>query len=397
MASLRNLPELKKNVCATFLFSWFMVNVCDFLQSFCIFFFFLSRPFSHLSLNYLQSSQREMVLAKSSQRAVWLSWGRCLLAPIAPMQNPGSCSNTWVYLYMNSYVYLEIGVFRLCSTSPSLYLCILSIVHTADLSVHMRSTSTRFPFARFRLAKKLLPIALSLSLSPMDLTDSERADPNQRFPIFMTSDVLFITVFFNTQHLGAWCASVPGPSSGSTQYWPSWCCRALLSYYDGSRTHTLKVCGVWMFMTGQRKHLLAMCVGESPTKIYFKDIYRSSLPHSSFPSFNLQFRLWFLSTYVFSGSFVGHLWRFHHGCCLGSQIHSKIGVGRSNWHSELMLLYLLPWAKAVATAFGWYAYKDLHAWQVFASVLLQSCFEVWLVETITEWLDEIHLLDHLRV
>ena len=164
MASLRNLPELKKNVCATFLFSWFMVNVCDFLQSFCIFFFFLSRPFSHLSLNYLQSSQREMVLAKSSQRAVWLSWGRCLLAPIAPMQNPGSCSNTWVYLYMNSYVYLEIGVFRLCSTSPSLYLCILSIVHTADLSVHMRSTSTRFPFARFRLAKKLLPIALSLSL-----------------------------------------------------------------------------------------------------------------------------------------------------------------------------------------------------------------------------------------
>lgn len=87
----------KKIECATFLFSWIMVNVCDFLQSFCIVFSFLSRPFSHLSLNYLQS-RFEMVLAKSSQRAVWLSWGRCLLAPIAPMQNPG-CSNTWVYLY----------------------------------------------------------------------------------------------------------------------------------------------------------------------------------------------------------------------------------------------------------------------------------------------------------
>ena len=52
------------------------------------------------------------------------------------------------------YVYLKIGVFRLCSTSPSLYLCILSIVHTADLSMHMRSTLTRFRFARFRLANQ---------------------------------------------------------------------------------------------------------------------------------------------------------------------------------------------------------------------------------------------------
>ena len=263
--------------------SWIMLNVCDFL--------ILSAVFLHLSAYvfpfqvFLSRTCPSTTCRAGSkwclQRAVRLSWGRCLLAPIAPMQNPGSCNNTWVYL----------DIFRLCSTSPCLYLCILTIVHTADLSGDMRSTLNRFWFARLRLAGKLLPIALSLkwiwwTVNEQILTSdlqylwqvmaNLRANLQPKNPHWLhlsssMRDVLFITVLFITaQHLGAWCDSVPGESSGSTLYWPSWCCRALLSYYDGSRTHTLTVYD--MFMTGQRKHLLAMCVGESPTKIYFKEI-----------------------------------------------------------------------------------------------------------------------------
>ncbi len=254
----------------------------------------------------------------------------------------------------------------------------------------------------------------------MDLMDSEWADPNQRFAIFMTSDgqlacksptqepslaslkfiyawctIHYSTVLFITaQHLGAWCDSVPGESSGSTLYWPSWCCRALLSYYDGSRTHTLTVYD--MFMTGQRKHLLAMCVGESPTKIYFKEIWRSSLPHSSFPSFNLHFVFDFFRLLSFQVLLLDIFGGFI--MAVASEARSiedrSWQIELTLWVDSLMLRYLHPWSQGCRYSFR---LVRLQGFAKIASVLLQGCFGVWLVEIITEWLDGMHLLDHFRV
>lgn len=211
------------------------------------------------------------------------------------------------------YVYLKIGVFRLCSTSPSLYLCILSIFHTADLSMHMRSTSTRFRFARFRLANQWIwwTVKEQIPTSDFQYLWQVMYYSLQYFSILniLEPDVPVCLghrqAVHNIDPLGAaeHChLTTMGPE---LTLWKFVACGCLWL----GRGSTSWQC------------VLANHQQRSTSKTF--TVYRSSLPHSSFPSFNLQFRLWFLSTYVFSGSFVGHLWRFHHGCCLGSQIHRR--------------------------------------------------------------------------